>query len=118
MGDYYNRTRSPLSLALPGGRSVFVAPKGWISVDPADEGVPDLIAKVNAGDLVPSKLNASASQVAAPAPVTPVAPAPAPAVVAVPVEPPAVEQEPAQETAPEPSTEPTSENRKNRKGRY
>lgn len=113
MGDYYNRTRSPLSLALPGGRSVFVAPKGWISLSSDDEGGADLIAKVNSGDLVPSKLNASASAEPAPAPVMQAPPPSAPVVAEAPVESPA-EQEPAQE----PASEPTPENRKNRKGRY
>lgn len=66
MGRYYNRSRSPVSLALPDGRSVGVAPKSWIEVDSASEGAPDLIAKVSRGDLVASKLNKTAGASAAP----------------------------------------------------
>lgn len=121
MGDYYNRSRSPLSLTLHGGRSISVAPKSWVTLTTDEEGSADLASKIVIGDLVPSKLNGRAVQEVAVAPVeAPVAPLRS-ALVRLPEEP---AQEPAQEPtsvldeeASPPLSEPISETRKTRKGR-
>ncbi len=49
---YYNRARGPLPLRLLSGVSVSVPGKGWINVEPRDEGSPDVLRYKLSGDLV------------------------------------------------------------------
>lgn len=52
MGDYYNKTRSPLPVALLRGNSVSIGPKTWCYIPPEDEGTPSLIDALKKGFLV------------------------------------------------------------------
>jgi len=86
MGDYYNKTRGPLSVTLNDGSAASVSPKTWLYVTPANEGSPTIVKLVEKGFLVRSKVALTAELVAAPVVAAPVAPV-AVAVQVVPVVP-------------------------------
>ena len=52
MGDYYNKTRAPIGIALRRGGSVSIAPKSWCFIPPEDEGTVGLAGAVRKGFLV------------------------------------------------------------------
>lgn len=52
MGDYYNKTRTPIGIALRRGGSMSVGPKSWCYISPEDEGTPALADSVRKGFLV------------------------------------------------------------------
>lgn len=54
MGDYYNTTRTALSVTLRQGGSAFIGPKSWCYISPEDEGTSSLAASVRKGFLVRS----------------------------------------------------------------
>lgn len=54
MADYYNTTRGPLSVTLNDGSSMAIPPKGWIFVDPANEGSASIAKLCSKGFLVRS----------------------------------------------------------------
>jgi len=68
MGDYYNKTRGPLSVTLNDGSAASITPKTWLTISAANEGSASVQKLVAKGDLVRSKMM--------PDPVAPVAPAP------------------------------------------
>jgi hypothetical protein len=54
MGDYYNKTRSPLPVTLVRGGSMCFAPKHWGYIRPEDEGSESLFEAIRNGYLVRS----------------------------------------------------------------
>lgn len=80
MGDYYNKTRAPIGIALRRGGSVAVAPKTWCFIPPEDEGSVGLADAVRKGFLVRALVPITVPST----PVAAVVPAPA-AVSASPV---------------------------------
>lgn len=69
MGDYYNKTRGPLSMTLNDGTASSVPPKTWYYISPANEGSASVQKLVAKGFLVRAKVDitvaASAPSVAA-----------------------------------------------------
>lgn len=56
MGDYYNRTRTPLSIPLSNGKTVVLRPKQYTYVAPDDEASAAMVRAIRKGDVVRSKL--------------------------------------------------------------
>jgi hypothetical protein len=54
MGDYYNKTRGPLSVTFNDGSVAAVSPKTWLYVTPANEGTSCIQRLVAKGFLVRS----------------------------------------------------------------
>lgn len=52
MGDYYNTTRTPISVTLRSGGSTSIGPKTWCYLSPEDEGTSSLATSVRKGFLV------------------------------------------------------------------
>ena len=49
MGDYYNKTRSPVAVTLLRGSSISISPKTWCFISPEDEGTASLAEAVRKG---------------------------------------------------------------------
>ena len=59
MANYYNKTRTPLAVALLRGGSVVLAPKQWVSIAIEDEGSGSLLSYVRKGFVAISSPSAS-----------------------------------------------------------
>ena len=66
MGDYYNRTKSPIPITTQRGSSVSIASKKWATISPEDEGHESLQRAVAKGFLVRARASAPAPVTAAP----------------------------------------------------
>lgn len=88
MGDYYNKTRTPLGVTLQRGGSMSVGSKSWCFIAPEDEGTPSLAELVRKGFLVRalvSKTDLSGPSTPAALSDAPVAAVPLPLVNVAPV---------------------------------
>jgi hypothetical protein len=77
MGDYYNKTRTPICVTLRRGGSASIGPKTWCFVAPEDEGTSSLATHIRKGFLVKALVpftNVAEPVVAAPVVVAPVVP--------------------------------------------
>jgi hypothetical protein len=75
MGDYYNTTRTSLSVLLGRGGSVVIGPKTWCYVSPEDEGTTSLTASLRKGHLVRATAPRTTASVPSVVPVGPPVPA-------------------------------------------
>lgn len=56
MARYYNKNRGPLPVQLRSGKSVSIPGKGWVTIDPEDEGSADVLMYVRRGALIAAKI--------------------------------------------------------------
>jgi hypothetical protein len=71
MGDYYNKTRGPLSVTFNNGAAAAIPPKSWLTISAANEGsnsIQQLLAKglLIRSKMVPDPVPAVVAVVAAP----------------------------------------------------
>jgi len=71
MGDYYNTTRTLLSVTLRQGGSASIAPKSWCYIPPEEEGTSSLAASVRKGFLVRSTVSSAVTSATPPVEVNP-----------------------------------------------
>jgi len=83
MADYYNKTRSPVTVALHNGASLCISPKTWTFIPPSDEGTESLCEALKNGFLIRAKIPFTQAPVSTPsvAPVRAVEPISSPSVI-------------------------------------
>ena len=122
MGDYYNKTRSPVPVTLLRGGAISIGPKEWCFINPADEGTASLMSGLKKGFLVRALVPRTvADPVVVAIPATVLAPTPAPEPIKLVVESEkvavAVVQDPAVVTPKEPTQAVTEFKTATRKGK-